>query len=187
MDMMQEDAYGYVVRCRFQNNVSEETASLFHANKEMKNAAKNNIKSLKIENIVSEDEVTIEEEITQFFHALFNGHHNTSLKDTGKPFEADDNYLNYFLQDLSALSDNERDNLVKEIQIEELEQIIGKCDHNKSPGLDGLCYEFYQETFSIIRNDLLKILQCQLDRTRIVESNKHGVTRLAPKVRSSLC
>ena len=41
MDMMQEDAYGYVVRSRFQNNVSEETASLFHANKEVKNAKKN--------------------------------------------------------------------------------------------------------------------------------------------------
>ena len=68
---------------------------------------------------MSEDEVAIEEEITQFFHALFNGHHSTSLKDTGKPFEADDNDLNYFLQDLGALPDNERDNLVKGIQIEE--------------------------------------------------------------------
>ena len=182
MEMMQEDAYGYVVRCRFKNSVAEETASIFHANKEMKNAATNNIKSLKVENIVSEDEVTIEGEITQFFHALFNGHHSTSLKDTGKPFQADDSELNYFLQDLSAFPNNERDNLVKEIKIEELEQIVRECDHNKSPGLDGLCYEFYQETFSIIRNDLLKILQCQLDRTRIVESNRHGVTRLAPKV-----
>ena len=82
VEMMQEDAYGYVVRCRYQNSASEETASIFPANKEMKNAAKNNIKSLKVGNMVSEDEVTIEEEITKFFHALFNGHHNTSLEDT---------------------------------------------------------------------------------------------------------
>ena len=66
MEMMQEDAYGYVVRCRFQNNVSEETASIFHANKEIKNAEKNNIKSLKIGNTVFEDELTIEGEITKF-------------------------------------------------------------------------------------------------------------------------
>ena len=141
MEMMQEDSYGYVVRCRFQNNVSEETASLFHANKEMKNAAKNNIKSLKIGNIVSEDKVAIEEEITNFFHALFNGHHNTSLEDTGEPFKADDSGIDYFLRDLCALPDDERDSLVKEIKIEELEQIVDECDHNKSPGLDGLCYE----------------------------------------------
>ena len=86
MEMMQEDAYGYVVRCRYQDNASEEIASIFHANKEIKNAAKNNIKSLKIGNIISEDKATIEEEITTFFHALFNGNHNTDLKDTGEPF-----------------------------------------------------------------------------------------------------
>ena len=86
------------------------------------------------------------------------------------------------MQDLKALPDDERDNLVKEIKTEELEQIIGECEHNKSPGLDGLCYEFYQDTFSIIKYDLLQILQCQLDRSRIIESNKEGVTRLAPKV-----
>ena len=182
MDMMQEDTYGYIVRSRFQSNVSEETASIFHANKEMKNAAKNNITSLKIGNIVAEEKATIEEEITKFFHALFNGHHGTNLEDTGEPFQADNSHLDYFLQDLSALPDDEKDNLVKEIRIEELEDIVGKCNHNKSPGLDGLCYEFYQETFSIIKNDFLQVLQCQLDRVRIVESNKHGVTRLAPKV-----
>ena len=60
MDMIQEDAYGYVVRSRYRNNVSEETASLFHANKEIKNAAKNNLESLKIGNIVSKDKATIE-------------------------------------------------------------------------------------------------------------------------------
>ena len=182
LGMMQEDAYGFVVRSRFHNSVSEETASIFHANKEMKNAAKNNIKALKMGNIVSEDEVAIEEEITKFFRALFNGHHSTSLEDTGEPFEADNSEINYFLQDLSTLPDNERDNLVKEIRMEELEEIIGECKNNKSPGLDGLCYEFYLETFPIIKNDLVHILQCQLDRSKIIESNKDGVTRLAPKV-----
>ena len=34
----------------------------------------------------------------------------------------------------------------------------------------------------IIKYDLLQVLQCQLNRTRIIESNKEGVTRLAPKV-----
>ena len=58
------------------------------------------------------------------------------------------------------------------MEIEELEEIVGKCKINKSPGLDGLSYEFYQKTFSIIKDDLLKILQCQLNRGRIIESNK---------------
>ena len=120
-----EDTQGYVVRSRYQNNASEETASLFHANKEMKNAAKNNIQSLKIGNDVSAYKSTIEEEITHFFQALFNGHHGTNLEDTGEPFKADNTDLDLFLQDLSALPDNARDNLVKEIKIEELEEIVG--------------------------------------------------------------
>ena len=37
--------------------------------------------------------------------------------------------------------------------MEELEYIVKKsCATNKSPGLDGLVYEFYQETFDIIKN-----------------------------------
>ena len=169
VEMMQEDAYGYVVRSRYQNNAAEEIASIFHANKEIKNAAKNNIESLKIGNIVSEDKDTVEDEITTFFHALFNGHHDTDLKNTGEPFKAVNSHLDFFMQDLSALPDHERDNLCKDMKLEELEEIVKKCNHNKSPGLDGLSYEFYQETFPIINNDFLQVLQCQLDRTEIIE------------------
>ena len=128
---------------------------IFHANKEIKNAAKNNIKSVKIGNVVSEDKDTVEVEITTFFHALFNGHHDTGLKDTCEPFKAVNGHLDFFLKDLSALPDHEREDLVKDMKNEELEEIVKNCDHNKSPGLDGLSYEFYQESFSIIKEDLL--------------------------------
>ena len=64
----------------------------------------------------------------------------------------------------------------------ELEEIVKECDRNKSPGLDGISYEFYQNTFPIIKNDLLAIYRCQLSREAIIKSNKEGVTRLAPKV-----
>ena len=112
---------------------------------------------------------------------MFNDHHDTGLKDTGKPFKAVNSHLDFFLKDLSALPDYERDDLVKDRKNEELEEIVKNCDHNKSPGLDGLSYEFYQESFSIIKEDLLKIFQCQLNTGRIIESNKDGVTRLVPR------
>ena len=136
---------------------------------------------------MSEDRVTVEEDIVKFFHALFNGHHDTGLKDTGEPFKAANSHLDFFLKDLCALPDHERNNLVEDMKIEELEEIVKMSDHNKSHGLDGLSYEFYQETFSIIKHDLLKIFQCQLNRGRIIESNKDGVTRLVPKVTGVPC
>ena len=73
-DILQEDAFGYVVRSRFQNNSSEEIASLFHANKEVKNAKKNSLNCLKIDGSACEDKDTINEEVIAYFNALFNGH-----------------------------------------------------------------------------------------------------------------
>ena len=97
-DMLQEDAFGYVVRSRFKNNVSEEAASLFHANKEVKNAKNNNINSLKINDVAVSNQEIIEEEVTKFFHALFNGYHDENLENTGKSFQADYRDLDFFLK-----------------------------------------------------------------------------------------
>ena len=48
--------------------------------------------------------------------------------------------------------------------------------NNRSPGLT---YEFYKATFDTIKHELR---QCQLNVQKLPESNKHGVTRLLPKV-----
>ena len=90
--------------------------------------------------------------------------------------------LDYFLDGLSSMPDMVRDDMVKEMTLEELEFIVKNFNPNKSPGLDGLVNEFYQETFDIIKHDLLLVFQCQLERKKIVDSNREGVTRLAPKV-----
>ena len=141
---LQEDALGYVVRSRLQNNASEEVASLFHANKEVKNAQKNSIKSLKVVGGVIKDPKKIEEKVTNYFNALFNGHHDVNLTNTGVPFVPDYSGLDYFLDGLSSMPDMVRDDMVKEMTLEELEFIVKNCNPNKSPGLDGLVYEFYQ-------------------------------------------
>ena len=129
-----------------------------------------------------EDKDVINEEVTSYFNALFNGHHGPDMRDTGEPFKPDNSELDSFLHGLSTLPNDVRDAMEKDMVIEELEEIVKECQHNKSPGLDGLCYEFYQETFDIIKKDLLEVYQCQLRRKRIIESNTEGVTRLAPKV-----
>ena len=76
--MVREDALGFLVRSRFKQNADDEGASLFHAARELKNA-KNNILKLKIDGRVVADENIIEDEITKFFFALFNGHHGQNL------------------------------------------------------------------------------------------------------------
>ena len=181
-NLLDEDTYGYVIRSRFKNNVSDEVASLYHANQEMKNGKKNSINKLKINGTVHSDEKVIEEKVLDFFNALFNGHHNSNLVDTGSSFQPDYSNIDAYLQGLESLPDTDRDELENDMNIEELRTIVKNSENNRSPGLDGLSYEFYQATLHVIEKDLLEVLQCQLDRGRIVASNTEGVTRLCPKV-----
>ena len=69
-----------------------------------------------------------------------------------------------------------------EISEDELEYVISKCPSNKSPGLDGLCYEFYRCTWFIIKKTFLSVLLCQLERKQLIQSDTVGATRLIPKV-----
>ena len=179
--MLKADAMGVVIRSRFKQNSEDEKASLYHAARESKND-KNNVNSLKINGKVVRDKVKIEEEVIKFFGALFNGHHNSDLEDTGVPFSPDYSCLGEFLNNLGKLSDSDRDKLHVDVKFEELDDIIKKCDSNRSPGLDGIPYEFYKVVWPIIGEDFVKILQCQLDRLELIESDKIGATRLAPKV-----
>ena len=177
-----KDLMGIVVRSRFQQNVEEEKGSLYHAAREMKNS-QNNIHALKVNNVIVENKKKIEEIVTSFFHALFNGYHNTNLENTGKSFTPDYSNLDNYLSGLGSLSDSESNNMHADIKMEELDEILKTCKNNKSPGLDGLPYEFYRAVWPVIGNKMRDIFQCQLNRNVIVQSNKVGVTRLASKVK----
>ena len=142
-NMLREDAMGLVVCSRFQQNAEEERASLFHAAKEVNNSNKR-ITSLNISGNISENENEIEKEVIRFFEALLNGHHNTSLMDTGRSFQLNNSCLPEFLQHLQKMDEADSNLLDEDIDICELDLIIKNCVNNKAPGLDGLSYEFYK-------------------------------------------
>ena len=181
-NILLEDASGYVIRSRFKNSASNEVASLYHANKELKNSKKNSLNKLKINGVVVDDANVIETEVKQFFNSLFNGYHDTTLVDTGASFVPNFSGLDSYLDGLGSLPDVARDELEKDMLIEELSDIVKTSENNRSPGLDGLSYEIYKTTFDLIQDELLEVFQCQLNRKKIVDSNTEGVTRLAPKV-----
>ena len=119
--LIEEDSYGFIVRSKFRNNATNESASLFHANLEMKNGKKNSLSELKIEDEVTSDSEKIEEEIVNYFHALFNGHHNASLVNTGEPFVPDNTGLGSYLTGLGSLPDSAKSEIEEDITMEELE------------------------------------------------------------------
>ena len=182
-EMILSDIYGIVVRSRFCQNVEKESGSLFHAARELRHGNRNNLLKLKIGGHVVEDSETIENHILHFYHALFNGHHNTDLVDSGSPFLPDNSCLNEMLTGLTTMGKDDSEKLHQDVTYEEVDFIVNKkCADNKAPGIDGLSYEFYKATWPIIGQVFSSVLKCQLETCQLVKSNREGVTRLLPKV-----
>ena len=94
----------------------------------------------------------------------------------------DYSHLDQFLEGIGELDCVESDNMHKSITLDELEDVLKCCKNNKSPGLDGLPYEFYKKVWHIIGIEFRDVLQSQLDQVKLIDSDRVGATRLIPKV-----
>ena len=86
------------------------------------------------------------------------------------------------MEGLGQLNNVDRDKLHEDISFDEIEDVIKHCDNNKSPGLDGLTYEYYKAKWPFIKEEFVQVLRCQLDKEKLIDSNTIGATRLTPKV-----
>ena len=184
------EAHGLIIRSREKQNAEEESASLYHLSK----IPKSGLTSLKVSEDgvvgykaganmqVTRDQDRIEQKTVHFMNALLNGRQDQKLQDTGVTFQPDYSDLEYFLSSLSQLSQDSQNSLVVPLTFEEVEGVLKSCQNGKAPGLDGLPYEFYKKTWPVIGETLTKVLQTQLDRVKLIESSRHGATRLISKV-----
>ena len=156
--MFQEDSMGFIVRSRHHQVIEEERGSLYHANREKKHGNKSKLNKLKVNvsesnpdgNVIS-DQNRIEQEILGFLNPLFNGFHRPGPiggkpVNAGSTFIQDTSHLDKFLDGLGRLSPESRDSLEEPVELQGLLEVIKDCEKNKSPGIDGLPYEFYQVT-----------------------------------------
>ena len=181
-EIMRKESLGFSVRSRFKENIECEKASLYHVNREKKKGGQKTVTKLLIDNQEVEDREAIQGEICDYFGALFKGHHRRGGRNVGTPFKPDFTLINEFLGDLGQLSEASKEKIEAKVKMGELEDAIKDLQNNKSPGLDGIPAEFYKKTGSVINKELLEIINCQLDRLELVDSDKKGATRLGPKV-----
>ena len=134
--------------------------------------------------VTTKDPSRIEKETVSFMEALLNGRQNENLEDTGTTFQPDDSQLEEFLSHLSQRSLASRESLVQPLMEDEVKEAVKASKNGKSPGLDGLSYEFYKVTWPVIGPMFTKVLQAQLDREKLMDSRRHGATRLIPKVQT---
>jgi hypothetical protein len=110
--MFRKDEGGVMIRSRFKQNQEEERGSLFHAARELKNS-KNNLNSLKIGGMIEKDKAKIEEEVLNYFGALFNGRHNKELIDSGVSFVPDYTQLSEILTGVGKLTNQQKEELTR--------------------------------------------------------------------------
>ena len=127
----------------------------------------------------------VEAEVTNYFSALFHGRHVASPAgpvDSGHTFQPDQSLFPAFLDGLPTLSGEEREALERPLSLAELQEAVEKAAPQKSPGLDGLSYEFYRATFPEVGPPLLDAFNAMLAGGLLTASLRQGVVRLLPKV-----
>ena len=55
------------------------------------------------------------------------------------------------------IKNTQNEKLIKEIEITEIQQALQTMENRKSPGIDGIPVEFYQEFFDLLKKDLKDI------------------------------
>ena len=58
--------------------------------------------------------------------------------------------------------------------MEEPEEAVTSLNIHKSPGLRGLTAEFYKKTLELTKDDLLDIINCQMERVKIIDRLQGG-------------
>ncbi len=162
------NALGYILKA---NVLSEdEKLSVFHVTTQ--NRIKRTIEILQD----GESTTTDTERIKTIFAENFERTFNAEFAENEENFTTI-NYLN------KTLNSNETDFLTSPISENELKQTLRSCSKKKSPGIDGLTYEFYIKNFDLIKHDLLSLLNRFLENpSEIPENFADGVITLIPKL-----
>ena len=165
--MLMYDMTGLKIRSRQSEHAEEERGSIYHYNKERKGTGSSSLTKLRFTNEDGDEEITdeipkIEKLIIAFYDALFNGRHDKNLVDTGTPFQLSDRYLEEFLSQLSSITQESKTKLVRELTMDELEVTVKTLPNGKSPGLDGIPYEFYKYMWEVIGRDFLEVVKDQM-------------------------
>ena len=165
----------------------DELASVLHLAAEGRHGPTPGLRSVRAaDGTVLTSSEDVEAEVSSYFTALFHGRHVASAAtgpvDSGVTFQPDETLFPSFLTGLPTLSPEQRSGLEEPFTLVELEAVVEAAASKKSPGLDGLSYEFYRATFHDVGPPLLEAYNAMLADGLLTASMRKGVVRLLPKV-----
>ena len=127
--MINLDNMGFKIRSRYKENLELEKASLFHINREKKNAQSGNLDKLFIDGKVVTDRDKIEAKVTSFFGKLLTGYHGVNGELMDEPFESDYEFLGDFLEGLGELTPESRTMVETPVNRAELQIALERAEN----------------------------------------------------------
>ena len=159
-----------------QNLLQGEIINIFQIAAQIKRHEQSSILKLKDNNIVVNDSVKLKRMVFEYYSEQFKKEIVPNPDDISDPL----NYLTNFLDD------DDREQLISPITLEELKRVLELAKKKKSPGPDGLTYEFYLQNFEVMKDDMLEIFNAYLSGALLPPKGfSDGVITLIPKNKSS--
>jgi exonuclease III len=147
----------------------DERLNLFHFVKQ-KDSGKS-MSALKIDGATVRDPFLMKQHIEEFYRSI--------LADRNEQVNRSFITLNFIT---TRINNEYADSLLRPITADEIQTTLKTCTKKKSPGPDGLTYEFYQRNFETVKDDLHTLFNNFLLHPNTVPENfANGIIVLIPK------
>jgi exonuclease III len=147
----------------------EERVNLFHFMKQKQSGKTMN--EIKINGVLVRDVNIIKQHVEDSYKTLLSGNVENDQHDASSldfiSTRVDEDFANY---------------LTREITAEEIKKTLHSCSNKKSPGPDGLTYEFYAKHFETVKDDLVLLFNKFMHEPNTIPKNfSMGTIVLIPK------
>lgn len=131
--------------------LTEEKLSLYQNSSSINRSAISNMLKLRINGELTTDTNILRESLYEHFSDKFR-----------KTPDVDTDYENVLKYVRSVLDLNDNQQLLQPISSDEIQIALKDASKRSSPGLDGLCYEFYSTYFDVLKFDLINLFNLYL-------------------------
>ena len=169
---------GAILRSRAQFLSQGEKGTKYFFGLERRNFTTQCIYQLQDENgKIEEDHSAIQKQIKNYYENLFSSSEREPTEEEYGEFLND--------TDIPKLTEDQRDQLERDITTEEIKTALSQMSNNKSPGLDGITTEWYKKFWNQIEPYLVPAIKEEFNGGLFPNTNR-GVIRLIPKPNRSL-
>ena len=164
-------------RCDYIEFNEQNTAYFLNLEK-AKSSTKNMKKLICDDGSVITNHKQILDEQSKFYKQLYSCQ-NTYTK--AEISEAEQHFINEENVEHQKISDNEKEQIDKELTIDELAAAVKELPNNKAPGIDGIVIETYKMFWTEIKDLLFDSITYGIRQGRLSIDQKRGILSLIPK------